>query len=203
MSEGEYVSLGWYERDDLACVVEYLRRTGLVSYIGLWGRSMGAVTALLHAHRDHSIAGLVLDSPFSSLYRLAEELVKTYATLPNFVLSTALGMLRKSIKQRANFDIKDLAPIAHVADAFMPALFGIAKYDTFVQASHSEALFAQYGGEKHLIRFDGDHNSQRPASFLDSAGTFFYNALMCELLPEPLDEEEQVRRALQLSLKGH
>jgi hypothetical protein len=28
---------------------------------------MGAVTALMHADRDPSIAGLVLDGPFSSL----------------------------------------------------------------------------------------------------------------------------------------
>lgn len=206
MSEGEYVSLGWFERDDLACVVDYLRRTGKVSYIGLWGRSMGAVTALLHAHRDHSIAGLVLDSPFSSLYQLAGELANEYANLPNFVLSSALGFLRKTIKQKANFDIKDLSPLNHAGDTFMPALFGVAKQDSFISPSHSEALFARYGGEKHLIRFEGDHNTQRPESFLDSAGTFFYNALMCEQLPEtvqPTDEEEELRKALQLSLQDH
>lgn len=204
MSAGEYVSLGWFEREDLACVVEYLRRTGKVSCIGLWGRSMGAVTALLHAHRDHSIAGLVLDSPFSSLYQLAEELASAYATVPNFVLSTARGLLRKTIQEKAHFDIKDLSPLDHAADTFMPALFGVAKQDAFIAPSHSEALYAQYGGEKHLVRFEGDHNTQRPASFLDTAGTFFYNALMCDQLPERVqspDEEEQVLRALQLSLQ--
>lgn len=72
MSEGEYISLGWYERDDLRHVVEYLRRCGLVSTIGLWGRSMGAVTAMMHADWDPSIAGLVLDSGFTSLKTLAE-----------------------------------------------------------------------------------------------------------------------------------
>jgi hypothetical protein len=37
---------------------------------------MGAVTGLMHADRDPSIAGLVLDSPFSNLRTLAEELAK-------------------------------------------------------------------------------------------------------------------------------
>jgi len=37
---------------------------------------MGAVTSLMHADRDPSIAGLVLDSPFSSLRSLAEDLCK-------------------------------------------------------------------------------------------------------------------------------
>jgi alpha/beta superfamily hydrolase len=26
-SEGEYISLGWYERDDVECVIQFLRRT--------------------------------------------------------------------------------------------------------------------------------------------------------------------------------
>ena len=48
-SEGEYISLGWYEREDVLTVTNHLRETGRVSTIGLWGRSMGAATALLHA----------------------------------------------------------------------------------------------------------------------------------------------------------
>lgn len=32
------------QKDDLRAVVEYLRTDGNVSLIGLWGRSMGAVT---------------------------------------------------------------------------------------------------------------------------------------------------------------
>ena len=45
-----------------------------MSTIGLWGRSMGAGTALMHAYRDHSIAGLVLDSAFSDLAIAAKEI---------------------------------------------------------------------------------------------------------------------------------
>ena len=35
---------------------------------------MGAVTALMHAHRDPTIGGIVLDSPFTSLNELVKEL---------------------------------------------------------------------------------------------------------------------------------
>lgn len=67
MSGGEYISLGWYERDDLNMIVEYLRKERNVSTIGLWGRSMGAVTSLLHGDRDPCIGGMVLDSPFANM----------------------------------------------------------------------------------------------------------------------------------------
>lgn len=94
---GEYVSLGYYEKDDLVSVVEYLRDTGSVSRIGLWGRrfaivhfccnlflfslfffstSMGAATAIMYGATDPSIACMVLDSPFSSLTKIAKELTE-------------------------------------------------------------------------------------------------------------------------------
>ena len=58
-SDGKYVTLGWREQDDLALAIQHLRALGTVSTIGLWGRSMGAVTALLYSQRDPSIAGVV------------------------------------------------------------------------------------------------------------------------------------------------
>ena len=66
-SEGEYISLGWFEKDDLELLVTHLRNLRKVSSIALWGRSMGAATALMHANRDPTIAGLVADSSFANL----------------------------------------------------------------------------------------------------------------------------------------
>jgi pimeloyl-ACP methyl ester carboxylesterase len=66
-SEGEYISLGYHESEDLRVIMYHLRKYRGASAIALWGRSMGAVTALLYADKDPSIAALVLDSPFSSM----------------------------------------------------------------------------------------------------------------------------------------
>ncbi|RVX21872.1 hypothetical protein CK203_001388 [Vitis vinifera] len=87
LSGGEHVTLGWHEKDDLKAVVDHLRADGNVSLIGLWGRSMGAVTSLMYGAEDPSIAGMVLDSPFSDLVDLMMELVDTYKfRLPKFTI---------------------------------------------------------------------------------------------------------------------
>ena len=75
LSGGEWVTLGHNEKEDLAAVIAHLRSCGGTSTIACWGRSMGAATALLHSHRDPSIAALVLDSAFADLKQLALELV--------------------------------------------------------------------------------------------------------------------------------
>jgi pimeloyl-ACP methyl ester carboxylesterase len=77
-SDGETISLGFYEKDDVACVVRHLRGSGIVSAIGIWGRSMGAATALLYCNTDPSIACLVLDSAFTSLKHIMHELAAQY-----------------------------------------------------------------------------------------------------------------------------
>jgi acetyl esterase/lipase len=111
-SGGEWVSLGFFERDDLQTVTDYLRSTRGVSTIGLWGRSMGAATALLHGDRDPSIAGLVLDSAFADLDQLALEMVERGRqeglNVPGFVVKAAMAMIRSSVQKRAGFSTKEL-----------------------------------------------------------------------------------------------
>ena len=53
------MTLGAHEVGDLAAAVAHLRAAQPYAAIGLWGRSMGAVTALLYSQRDPSIAGVV------------------------------------------------------------------------------------------------------------------------------------------------
>jgi len=133
-SGGEYISLGWYERDDLAAVVAYLRACPNTSSIGVWGRSMGAATALLHAARDPSLGALVLDSAFASLKQLAHELVDQHAGswVPGFAVSAALSAIAGTIRDKVGFEIADLEPQEHVETSHIPALFGTGRDDDFI-----------------------------------------------------------------------
>ncbi|DBA05199.1 TPA: hypothetical protein N0F65_005049 [Lagenidium giganteum] len=189
-SDGEYISLGYFERDDVSAVIDHLRSQGHVSTIGLWGRSMGAATALLHADRDPSMAGLVVDSAFTSLEQLVQEIVehgrKEGYTIPGFLVKIVMKFIRSSVLKRANFDLRELAPIEHASISFVPALFVAAKRDDFIAPHHSQQLHAQYAGDKNIVIVAGDHNSVRPPFLLDSAGIFLQTALQVDgrLVPD-------------------
>ncbi|KAK6146135.1 hypothetical protein DH2020_020004 [Rehmannia glutinosa] len=147
LSGGEHVTLGWNEKDDLKAVVDYLRADGNVSLIGLWGRSMGAVTSLMYGAEDPSIAGMVLDSPFSDLVDLMMELVDTYKVrLPKFTVKFAIQYMRRAIQKKAKFDITDLNAIKVAKSCFVPVLFGHAIDDDFIQPHHSDRIFDAYVG---------------------------------------------------------
>lgn len=205
LSDGEYLSLGYYERDDLAVVVNHLRESNRVTCIGLWGRSMGASTALLHADRDPTIAGLVLDSPFSDLRVLCEELVDVYTNykVPRWVVGIALQMVRSSIQSHALFDIYDLVPIQHVSESYIPALFTAAYNDSFIRPHHAKELHDAYAGDKNFVMVEGDHNSARCKFFMDSVAIFFFNTLQCDQLPHqrlgPVAAPSQLLQALSSS----
>ncbi|XP_023634976.1 uncharacterized protein LOC17880449 isoform X3 [Capsella rubella] len=178
LSDGDYVSLGWHEKDDLKTVVSYLRNSNQVSRIGLWGRSMGAVTSLLYGAEDPSIAGMVLDSAFSNLFDLMMELVDVYKIrLPKFTVKVAVQYMRRIIQKKAKFNIMDLNCVKVSPKTFIPALFGHASGDKFIQPHHSDLILKCYAGDKNIIKFDGDHNSSRPQSYYDSVLIFFYNVL--------------------------
>ncbi|KAG5390315.1 hypothetical protein IGI04_031856 [Brassica rapa subsp. trilocularis] len=179
LSGGDYVTLGSNEKDDLKAVVEYLRTDVNVSLIGLWGRSMGAVTSLMYGAEDPSIAAMVLDSPFSDLVDLMMELVDTYKfPLPKFTIKFAIQYMRRAVQKKAKFDITDLNTIKVVAKScFVPVLFGHAIDDDFIHPHHSERIYEAYVGDKNIIKFEGDHNSQRPQFYFDSINIFFHNVL--------------------------
>lgn len=189
-SDGDYISLGFYERDDLRSVIDHLRLKCKVGAVALWGRSMGAATALLHADRDPSIAGIVVDSAFTDLDALVQEVVERGRqeglTLPKLLVKLVMKFVRSSVLKRAHFDIKKLAPIDHAAMSFVPALFVAAEDDSFIAPHHSDQLYERYGGDKNIVKVDGDHNSARPQFLLDSAGIFLQAALMIdpELVPD-------------------
>lgn len=44
--------------------------------------------------------------------------------IPKAMLKVAITMLRRSVRKRAGFSIDDVAPVDHVHESYIPALFG-------------------------------------------------------------------------------
>lgn len=230
-SDGDYISLGVNESDDIEDIVAYVRHESLASRILLWGRSMGATSCLLYATRDQTLAGVIADSPFSDLNRLCYELVEVGSssmqvnlTLMQVLFSLVIRLVRSSTKEKTGADIFDpkYRAIEAVKSCVVPVFFVAGDRDRLISIKHSQDLYKIYGSNAvhrsgssppsnvmkymHVVK-GGDHNEPRPEAFLNEAQVFLDHVFSGKELPKDLKEEiktEQpidVERDLQLAIE--
>jgi pimeloyl-ACP methyl ester carboxylesterase len=182
LSEGEYISLGYHESRDVRIIINFLEKIPGVGVIGLWGRSMGAATTILYAHKDERVKAIVMDSPFADFNILAKELVLKKIKLPNFLIEGVLKIVKKTIINKNGLDIDKLKPIESAPKAKQPALFIHADNDELIDKKHSEMLINAYGGKiKKLKKCEGTHNSKRSYKIIKDIAEFFYGYLVTEI----------------------
>ena len=181
LSEGEYISLGYHESHDVKILVDFIENLPGVGYIGLWGRSMGAATTMIYAHKDERIKAICMDSPFADFSLLAKDLVLKQIKLPTLLVEGALKIIRMTIKKKNGLDIEKLKPIDSAPESTQPAIFIHANDDELIDNKHSEMLINAYKGkDKILKRCDGNHNTRRPNKLIKEIGDFFYKHLVNE-----------------------
>jgi uncharacterized protein len=104
----------------------------------VYGRSIGSGVASWLA-AQHRVAGLVLESPYTSLGALANE------KLPFFFPSLFLRYCFDTIKR--------------INDVKCPIIFVHGDQDTLIPYAHAERLFKSFNGSKKLITISGGaHN---------------------------------------------
>ena len=104
-SEGEYISLGYHESHDVKIIVDFINKLPGVGNIGLWGRSMGAATTMIYAHKDNRIKAIVMDSPFADFNILAKDLVLKQIKFPVFLFEGTLKIIKMTIRKKNELDI--------------------------------------------------------------------------------------------------
>jgi len=199
-SEGESVSLGFYEAQDLEAVLEHLQDDPLTTSVGFWGRSVGAVVAVTVAGSSsfrNRIGGLVLDSPYSSLREMIDDLAEFYIPkvplIPyEMVVDATVNALRDDVKRRACYDLLDIDARAAAPQCACPALFAHSLDDFLVPIKHSKRLVESYGASAQLVELRGDHISARDLKFLDHAYAFLSTHLAAA--PPLIDQEARDQR---------
>lgn len=171
-SQGEYVSLGWFESQDLGLVISEARKRFFLDVIILWGRSMGAVSSILHAERHQSeIKMMILDSPFSNLRDMLIQIGQSKVNMPSVLISIALSMISSSITERLGVNILDLEPGKIAERCNVPAMFIVAKEDEILPPKSVLDIYSRYVCPKKAIvhSFEGGHSSEREAYVIEQA----------------------------------
>lgn len=190
LSEGNFVSLGYHESSDVYDVAEYLKKTGRASLIALWGRSAGAVAALLTVStKAPLLSAVVADSPFTSLIALAKELVgqhtqKSTFRIPDLFVDLALSWVAGVVRKQADFDITLCDPLATIGCCFVPVLFVHGCDDNFIVPEHSKVLSNACAAKSRLLLCKNScHNSHRPVDVMTSIARWLQHELCLPATP--------------------
>src|SRR3990167_305386 len=183
LSEGSYVSLGHYEKRDALKVIEHVVHEHGIGRVILWGRSMGAVTSILISERlkqrrtgtesPFFLSGLVLDSPFTRLTTMVEDVASNRINLPTIVTSIGMKIIKKTIIEKIGFDVTKLEPVNCVKNLDYPVAFILSDEDSMVPPKRIEEYLEAYGGKKKaLYRAPGEHHAERLPEFLEQVYKF-------------------------------
>ena len=146
---------------------------------------MGAVTSILYSemnlvkHQTH-VSCMVLDSPFSKLSTMVDDVGQAQMGLPSFIISIGMSVLKSTIKGKINFDITKLDPLSSSKKLLIPAAFISAREDKLVLPKRMEEYYRSYRAKKKFLQSAHEHNSDREPEILETAFAFIVETLESE-----------------------
>jgi len=144
-SGGDACTYGYYEKQDLARVVDRLPRKPIV----VMGTSMGGAVALQAAAEDRRIAAVISVSAFSDLRTAALERAPFFATRRN--LDEAFALAEAS----GHFHVDDVSPVAAAPRISVPVLVVHGDADRETPYAHALRIFSALRAPKRLITIAG------------------------------------------------
>lgn len=153
-SEGDYLSMGWLEKDDALLWINKIIDYDKQAQIILYGESMGAATLMMASGEvlPKQVVALVEDCGYTSAYEMfANQLDERFGLpeIPFLPVAALIGQMR------AGFDFNDASAIKQLEKATLPILFIHGGADDYVPTRMGNELYEAYQGEKELLIIDG------------------------------------------------
>lgn len=154
-SEGDYIGMGWLDKDDIACWVKWIVKQDKDAKIILHGVSMGAATTMMISGENlDNVVGYIEDCGYTSVWDIfASELDKRFS-LPTFPILNLSSMVA-SLK--AGYDFKSSSSVEQVKKCKNPMMFIHGNSDDFVPTSMVYELYdiANCKKEMYIVKKAG------------------------------------------------
>ncbi len=161
-SEGDRVSGGYFERQDVLGAFDYLMERGVkpgrTGEIGLIGVSMGAATSIMAAAEEPRITALVADSPYANASDLITRESARKTPFPQWLIPIFIPTAKLMAKSIYGINIGELAPERSAALLTYPILVIHGTGDQRIPWEHGQRVFeAAADGSFLWLAPDVDH----------------------------------------------
>ena len=153
-SEGEYVGMGWLDKEDLKCWINLIIEENKNAEIILHGSSMGAATVLMASGDElpANVKNIIADSGYTSVWDIFASEAKARFNLPEFPV---LNMFQIVANRKAKYDIKEASSLEQVKKSTTPILFIHGDKDDFVPEYMCEKLYDATNCKKEKLIIHG------------------------------------------------
>ncbi len=145
-SDGEKISVGYYETKDLLAAVRYLQDRGL-ERIGCLGVSQGAATVLLAAEQLESVRAVIVDNTYDTALRAVDRRFRRRFGLPGWL---AGALYRPFTEWILGVNAREISPYDRVAALTCPLLLIGGANDPYIRPDELKALYDRAPEPKHL-----------------------------------------------------
>ena len=150
-SEGNYITFGAKEKQDLADWVEFVNNNiEDKNPVYLYGISAGATTCLLtlESGLDTYISGVIADCGYTSMKTQFNYLAKEWYGIPGFPLVNIVGLFCQFI---AKFNMNETSTKKALENNKIPILFIHGEADTFVLPNQTRVNYTRDAGPKEIL----------------------------------------------------
>lgn len=156
-SEGDFASIGLYEKYDLLSAIDFAKEKYNNKKIHLLGFSMGASTALMAGVESVDVETIIADSPFDDLRTYLEENMTVWTKLPDFPFTQ---MILSTLPKLKGVDVNKVSPIKDIVKLnedkykYKKLLLIHSKDDEAIPLSKSLNLYEKVKNNKNIELFE-------------------------------------------------
>ena len=152
LSEGDKVSAGWFETEDLMGALDFLNTKGLKEF-GCLGISQGGATILLAAEKlPESVRWAIVESSYPNIRDALDRRFRSSVHLPGWF---AGSLLIPFAELRLGLSIDKISPIDHIAFLRCPVFVLGGSNDPHTLPESTRAIFGKAREPKELWIVEG------------------------------------------------
>lgn len=153
-SEGDFIGMGWTDRQDILQWIDYIIARDARAKIALHGQSMGGAAALMTAGEElpDQVKAVVSDCAYTSVWDIFSRKLKDWYGVGPFPVLYETNLI---FQLRGGYNLRKASVLSQVAKSRLPILFIHGEADDFVPASMARQLYERAAGPKELLTVPG------------------------------------------------
>lgn len=144
-SEGTYCTYGFFEKNDISKIVDYIQTKNTLP-IGIWGNSLGGAIAIQALAKDKRLAFGIIESTFTSLQQIVYDYQTRHAK--GISLPWVCDISLREAGSIAGFPPQKVKPIEAVKHINQPVIIAHGDADKNIAFDYGKALFNHLASQK-------------------------------------------------------